>query len=205
MKLFASVGLGVLLAVGIASAQSSTILPKEIEWKPVRREQRWKIYRDKTFASSGAYFRALGAASGDQASDRPLSWPQGFEGYSRRVGQRFITFTMQDSLEAGLSAAAGFEPRYVRCKCTGAGRRFAHATKMNFLTYDAAGKQVVNWPKMVGAYGAGMVSTTWVRDDKWSAQGIQAGNTQLSCGIFLMSPVNLALNSSAALGENKKD
>lgn len=173
-----------LLAIGIASTQGSTILPKEIEWKPVTREQRWKFHRDKTFAGPRVYFRAFGAAAGDQSKDRPLSWPQGFEGYSRSVGQRFITFTMQDSLEAGLSAAAGYEPRYVSCKCTGAGRRLAHSIKMNFLTYEVAGKQVVNWPKMVGGYGAGMASTTWVRDHKWSAQGIQAGNMQLSFGIF---------------------
>jgi hypothetical protein len=184
VKCFVSIGLGMLLAASIAPAQSSTILPKEIEWKPVTSEQRWKIYRDKTYASPSAYFRAFGPAAGDQLNDRPLSWPQGVEGYSRRVGQRFVTFTMQDSLEAGLSAAARYEPRYVRCKCAGAGPRFAHAIKMNFLTYDDAGKQVLNWPKLVGAYGAGMLSTSWVKDYKWSAQGIQAGNTQISLGIF---------------------
>ena len=167
----------------VCAAQSAAILPKEADWKPVTADQRWSIYKEKTFASSGAYFRAFGAALGDHTSDRPAYWPQGLEGYSRRVGQRFVTFTLQDSVEAGLSAAASYDPRYLRCKCTGAAR-FGHAIKMNFLTVDGNGKKVLNWPKFAGAYGAGMLSTTWVKDYKWSAEGLRAGNTQLSFGIL---------------------
>lgn len=175
----------VLAAPYFAAAQDSYILPKEVEWKPVTSEQRWKIYRDKTYSSPGAYFRSFGAAAGDQLNKQPPSWPQGLEGYSRRVGQRFVTFTLQDSAEAALSGAIGYEPRYVRCKCEGAGRRLGHAIQMNFLTFDHNGKKVVHWPKFAGAYGAGLLSTTWVKDYKWSAQGIQAGNSQIYFGVVL--------------------
>lgn len=182
MNFFRLFCLSSLFLPTLAIGQSSAVLPKEIEWKAVTSEQRWQIYRDKTFASPSAYFRAFGAASGDQLRDRPTGWQQGLEGYSQRVGQRFVTFTLQDSVEAGLSAAAGYEPRYVRCKCTGAGARMGHAFKMNFLTLNREGKQVFNWPKFAGAYSAGIVSTTWVKEYKWSAQGVQAGNSQLYFG-----------------------
>jgi hypothetical protein len=168
----------------LALAQGSGVLPKEVEWKPVTSTQRWEIYRDKTFQSPGAYFRAFGAAAGDQMNDRPVAWEQGLKGYSRRVGQRFITFTLQDSAESGLAAAAGYDPRYVRCRCTGAGARIGHAFKMNFLTLDSSGKKVFNWPKFAGAYGVGMLSTTWVNEYKWSSQGLQAGNSQLYFGVL---------------------
>jgi hypothetical protein len=182
MTFFRASFLAALFPTALCFAQSSTVLPREIDWKPVTSEQRWKIYRDKTFANPGAYFRAFGAASGDQLNDRPRSWPQGLEGYSQRVGQRFVTFTLQDSVEAGLSAASGYEPRYVRCRCTGTGARIGYAFKMNFLTLNREGKQVFNWPKFAGAYSAGMASTTWVKDYKWSAEGLQAGNSQLYFG-----------------------
>ena len=184
MTFFSRCRLAALFLPTLALAQSSTVLPKELEWKPVTSEQRWQIYRDKTFANPGAYFRAFGAASGDQLNDRPVAWPQGLKGYSQRVGQRFVTFTMQDSVESGLSAAAGYEPRYVRCKCTGAGARLGHAFKMNFLTLDKEGKKVFDWPKFAGAYGAGIVSTTWVKEYKWTAQGLQAGNSQIYFGVL---------------------
>lgn len=184
MSFFGRLGIASFFVLSLASAQSSTVLPKEIEWKPVTSAQRWQIYRDKTFSSPGAYFRAFGSASGDQLNDRPVEWQQGLKGYSQRVGQRFVTFTMQDSVEAGLSAAAGYEPRYVRCKCTGGGPRFNHAFKMNFLTLNKKGKKVFDWPKFAGAYGAGIVSTTWVNEYKWSAQGLQAGNSQLYFGVL---------------------
>lgn len=184
MKFFALCLLAAALAPLLSVAQSSTVLPKEIDWKPVTSEQRWQIYRDKTFASPGAYFRVFGSALGDQLSDQPPSWPQGLQGYSQRVGQRFVTFTLQDSVEAGLSATAGYEPRYVRCKCSGAGARLGHAFKMNFITLNKKGNKVFDWPKFAGAYGVGIVSTTWVKDYKWSAQGLQAGNSQLYFGVL---------------------
>ena len=53
---------------------------------------------------------------------------------------------------------------------------------MNFLTLNREGKQVFNWPKFAGAYSAGMASTTWVNEYKWSAEGLQAGNSQLYFG-----------------------
>ncbi len=184
MKLLTLCLLPLAFAPAAATAQSSSVLAKEITWKPVTTEQRWQIYRDKTFASPGAYFRAFGSASGDQLGDQPASWQQGLKGYSQRVGQRFVTFTMQDTLEASLSAAADYDPRYVRCKCTGVGARMGHAFKMNFLTLNPEGKKVFDWPKFAGAYGAGVVSTTWVKDYKWSAQGLQAGNSQLYFGVL---------------------
>ncbi len=184
MIFFSRCCLAALFLPTLVLAQSSTVLPKEIEWKTVTSEQRWQIYRDKTFANPGAYFRAFGSAAGDQLNDKPASWQQGLKGYGQRVGQRFVTFTMQDSVEAGLSAAAGYEPRYVRCKCAGAGARLGYAFKMNFLTFNKEGKKVFDWPKFVGAYGVGMVSTSWVKDYKWSAQGLQAGNSQLYFGVL---------------------
>lgn len=171
----------ILFITSLALAQDSAILAKDQPWAPVTSKQRWQIYRDRTYESPGAYFRAFGSALGDQLNDRPASWPQGVEGYSRRLGQRFVTFTMQDSAEAALSAAANYDPRYVRCKCTG-WARVGHAFQMTYLTYDGNGKKVFNWPRFAGAYSAGMLSTTWVKDYKWSAQGLRAGNNQLTIG-----------------------
>ena len=94
------------------AADDPTILAKEVEWRPVTSKQRWQIYRDNTYESSGAYTRVVVSAGLDQWRDRPPSWPQGMEGYGRRVGQRFVTYTLQDSAEAGLSAAASKSGRY---------------------------------------------------------------------------------------------
>lgn len=173
-----------MAAISIAkAADDPTILAKEVEWKPVTSAQRWQIYRNNTYESTGAYTRVVITAGLDQWRDRPPSWPQGMEGYGRRVGQRFATFTLQDSAEAGLTAIAGYEPRYVRCKCSGVKARVAHAIKMNFLTLDRNGNNAFDWPKFASAYGVGMLATTWVNDYKWSAQGIQSGNSQLYFGV----------------------
>lgn len=183
--------LGLVLAAS-AAAQTTpapntdpTVLPKEVEWKPVTGEERWKAYNRRAFASPGAWLRPLIPAAFDQWNDRPPSWPQGMEGYGRRLGQRYATFTMQDTFEAGLSAAAKYDPRYVRCKCEGTGKRVWHAMQLNFVTYNNDGKKVFNWPKFAGIYGAGMLATTWVHDYKWSAQGARSGNLQFGFGMAM--------------------
>lgn len=182
MKVFGYALSAFILCVGMGAAEETSTVPKEMEWKPLTSSQRWQIYRNRTYSSPGAYFRALTSAGMDQLRDRPESWPQGMEGYSRRVGHRFVTFTLQSSAEAGLSAAAGYEQRYVRCKCAGAGSRVAHAFKMNFVTLNREGNYVFAWPRFVSAYGVGMLSPTWVKEQKWSAQGLRAGNSQFYFG-----------------------
>lgn len=161
-----------------------TIVPKDVAWSAPTGQQRWEVLKTKAFVGPGAYFRAFGAAAGDQSSNRPRDWGQGADAYAKRVANRWAVFTLQDSAEAGLAAAAGYEPRYVRCKCEGGMKRMGHAMAWNFVTYDSKGRTVPNWPKFVSAYGVGMLSTTWTPNSKWSAEGLNRGNSQLYFGVF---------------------
>lgn len=161
-----------------------TIVPKGVQWAPPTGQQRWNVLKTKAFVGPGAYFRAFGAAAGDQNSNRPRDWGQGGGAYAKRVANRWAVFTLQDSAEAGLSAVAGYETRYVRCNCEGGLKRMGHALQFNFVTFDSKGHKVPNWPKFVSAYGVGMLSTTWTPNSKWSAEGLNRGNSQIYFGVF---------------------
>jgi hypothetical protein len=167
----------------LANGMFGTTVLRTDEWKPPTSEVRWRVYSQKVVTGPGAYFRAFGSALGDQSANRPAEWGQGWDAYGKRAGNRFLTFTLQDSAEAGLSAAAGYEPRYVQCKCDGFLKRLGHAAKWNSVTYDNSGKTVFNWPKFVAAYGVGVLSTTYTPQTKWSAEGIRNGNAQLYFGV----------------------
>jgi hypothetical protein len=150
-------------------------------YRPPTASERWQIYWRSTYASPGAFFRAAGPALGDHLNDRPETWPQGAEGYSRRFANRFARFALQDSMSHAASAALGYEVRYVKCGCQGVGRRLGHALLWNFLTLNRTGGTVFNAPRVGAAFAAEFIGNAWMpagyrtREEAFRGVGIQLG------------------------------
>jgi hypothetical protein len=159
-----------------------TRVPRDLVWKAPTAEERWRVLMRSLVLSPGAYLRAAGNASTGQRSNTPEDYGQGWDAFGKRYGNSFLTFSLQDAASQGLAAAAGYEVRYIQCKCTGVFRRIGHALAFSVVTYDRNGKTVFNWPSFVGSYSAGMLSTAYTPNQKWSAQGIQAGTNGLMFG-----------------------
>lgn len=159
-----------------------TRVPREFTWKAPTTEERWRVFWRGVVLSPGAFTRAGISAAAQQQSNTPIDYGQGAAGYSKRFANNFATFTLQDVASNALAAAAGYEVRYIQCKCTGFFPRLGHAILFNLVTYDRRGRKVVNWPNIVGNYAAGMLSSQYTPNSKWSAQGLQAGNNALVFG-----------------------
>lgn len=159
-----------------------TRVPRELAWKAPTPEERWRVFWRGVVLSPGAFTRAGISAAAQQQSNTPIDYGQGAAGYSKRFANNFATFTLQDVASNALAAAAGYEVRYIQCKCTGFFPRLGHAILFNLVTYDRRGRKVVNWPNIVGNYAAGMLSSQYTPNSKWSAQGLQAGNNALVFG-----------------------
>lgn len=159
-----------------------TRVPRELAWKAPTPEERWRVFWRGVVLSPGAFTRAGISAAAQQQSNTPIDYGQGAAGYSKRFANNFATFTLQDGASNALAAAAGYEVRYIQCKCTGFFPRLGHAILFNLVTYDRRGRKVVNWPNIVGNYAAGMLSSQYTPNSKWSAQGLQAGNNALVFG-----------------------
>lgn len=152
-------------------------------WRPLTGEERWRIYWRATYASPGTIFRAAGPALADQLNHRPETWPQGMEGYSRRLANRFARFALQDSMSHAASAALGYEVRYVRCGCKGFWPRFGHALMWNFLTLDRNGSTVVNAPRIGSAFAAEFIGNAWMpRGYRTNAEAFRGVGVQLGVG-----------------------
>jgi hypothetical protein len=171
-------------AQNLADSVLGTTLRRDQIWAPPTTAQRWQVYRLRSFTGPGAYIRTLSVAASDQQHNLPSSWGQGWDAYGKRVLNRYATFQLQDATEAGLSALASYDPRYIQCRCTNFWSRIGHAALWDFVTYDRNGKTVFNWPKFASAYGIGMLATTYTPETKWSAEGVRNGNTQVSFGIL---------------------
>ena len=173
-----------LATAGDCAAQfettSAEAAPSQVIPPALTGNERWHLYVNETYLSSGSYLASLGAALGLQAIDYPSDWGGGFRGYGRRAASQYGTLVIQNTLHDGGAAALGYEPRYFRCQCTGVWRRTGHVLEMTFLTYDQHGQKRLDLPQLVGAYGSGMLSTYWY-PKRFSplVQGVQAGHLQL--------------------------
>jgi hypothetical protein len=156
-----------------------SILPRDVPWRPLTGNERWRIYVNRTYLSVGAYFQAASSGAFDQYHNQPEEWGQGFDAYLKRAGASYLMIVAQNSLEHAGYAALGWEARYVRCRSDGAFRRLGHALAWDFVTYGRAGQIVPNIPRFVAAYGAAALPPLWNEHYKWTAEGIRKGNQSI--------------------------
>ncbi len=171
-------------AQNLADSVLGVTVLREQKWTPPTAEQRWAVYKLRSFTGPGMYIRTMGTAMLDQNDNAPAEWGQGWGAFGKRVANNYATFQLIDGTEMGLSAVAGYDPRYIQSRSTKIWPRIGHAVLFNFVTLDRDGKKVLNWPKFVAAYGAAMLSTKYTPGTKWSAEGVRMGNAQISFGVI---------------------
>jgi len=151
------------------------------------REQREEIYLRQTLITPEAYMKRMFGALIDQARGTPWQWGGGWGGYGKRFASREGQFVAANSLAAWGNAELGYEVRYDQCKCSGLRRRTWHAFYRNLVTYDRSEEHLrPQWALYGGAFGAGMLSTTWKpgSHDPF-AEGAQAAVEQVGWGTLL--------------------
>ena len=159
-----------------------TRVPRNLIWSPPTNQERLRVWWRGIAASPGSYIRATITAGTNHLSNNPADFGQGWDAFGKRYVNTFATYALQDTAAQGLAAIAHYEMRYIQCKCTDVKGRIAHALAFNFVTFDKKGKTVFNWPSIVGGYAVGMLSTSYTPNQKWSAGGVQAGNSAIYFG-----------------------
>jgi hypothetical protein len=143
--------------------------------------ERLKLYLHNNFVSPGAAVRALGPALGAQLSGRPKEWDKDGAGFARRVGVNVAMFTTRDTVQAIGTAMQGHDPRYQRCECSGAGRRFRHAFSGMWMMADGQGVRRFDVSNFGAAFAGGFVGAS-LYPDAYSVRvkGLQLGHQQLA-------------------------
>ena len=159
-----------------------TRVPRNLIWSPPTNQERLRVWWRGIAASPGSYIRATITAGTNHLSNTPTDFGQGWDAFGKRYVNTFATYALQDTAAQGLAAIAHYEMRYIQCKCSDVKGRIAHAIAFNFVTFDKKGKTVFNWPSIVGGYAVGMLSTSYTPNQKWSAGGVQAGNSAIYFG-----------------------
>lgn len=170
----------VMSFIAVGWAQSISIQPGAPGFVPIDAKQRSDRFFKEYLGSPFTYIAAAGAASGGQIGNDPKEWTRSWEGYGKRVGSTFALFTIQTGVHEAGDAKLGLDPRYFRCSCNGGLRRTWNAMEMSFLAYNGKGRKRFDLPQLLGAYGGGMIVTTWYpkRYDPL-VQGVQMGHQQM--------------------------
>jgi hypothetical protein len=161
-------------------------VPKDVPLVPLTPKRRGLLYLRQTYLTYGIYLKTAVFSLGDQATRSPPEWGSGFEGYGKRIGSRYGTFAIQNTLSTGGNFLLGYEPRYDRCRCSGVGHRLRHALIRNFVTYNRTEHELR--PQIglyAGALGAGLISSIWELPSRslWKL-GYQSVVTQAAFGSF---------------------
>ena len=154
----------------------AAVVPSDEPYRPLAAEQRWNLYLHETFLSVHSYIRAPLGGLVDQAKDRPPQWEQGVSGYARRTGSAWGRYTLRDTYEATSAAALGYDVRYVRCRCSGIGRRLGYAMASSVFTRDRNGRIVPAVTRIGSEFAAEYSARLWLptgyQSDSRIARGV---------------------------------
>jgi hypothetical protein len=164
-------------------------VPNDVPLVALNGQERFKLYIRQTYTTPGIYIKTGFFALHDQVRNTPEAWGDGFPGFAKRVGSNQGANIIQNSFTSLGQGIVGWEPRYDRCRCTGAWPRFRHAFIRNFITYDHSEEsRRPNIMPFAAAFGAGAIAATWNPNNPTiTVKGYQSVITQAWVGVITNS------------------
>jgi hypothetical protein len=138
------------------SQPSATPLP------PLTAGTRFKTYLENAYGPLTLAEVALSAGI-DQQRNEPPEWEQGGKGYGRRFGSWFGRSTISQTIQLGVGALDGEDPRYHPSKRKGWARAY-DAALQTLIPYKANGGRTFGFSRAAGWLGSGLISNAWYPD-----------------------------------------
>jgi hypothetical protein len=110
-------------------------------------------------SSLGVGFLAAGLQPGFKL---PRDWGWTWHGYGRRYAEREADVAISNTIEAGLGALWGEEPRYIPSGRHGAWPRTRYALKTVFLAQRSSGRLAPAWGRYAGNVFNNLIENTWL-------------------------------------------
>jgi hypothetical protein len=102
------------------------------------------------------------ATAWQTAFNTPEEWGRGFSGIARRYAQREADVAISNTIEAGLGALWGEDPRYVPSGRKGIWPRARYAMKTVFLAQRRDGSLQPAWGRYAGNTLNNLIENTWL-------------------------------------------
>ena len=154
-----------------AATSSSSDAPR-----PISAQQRIQWIAKGTFGAEGLAGEVFGAGWGTLFNS-PKTYGTHWQGFGDRLGMSVAGNAVSNTMEAGLGAIWGEDPRYIRDGGASFGHRIGHAAKMTFMAQDRDGKLTLAYARFVAIPGSNFLSNAWrpTGDDSADRAAIRTG------------------------------
>jgi hypothetical protein len=103
----------------------------------------------------------LFGAGWDTLIDRPKIYGPHWEGFGDRVGMSVAGNAVSNTVEAGLGAIWGEDPRYTRDPEAPFSHRLGHVVKMTFMAQNRDGQMMPAYARFIAIPGSNFLSNAW--------------------------------------------
>jgi hypothetical protein len=114
--------------------------------------------------------------------NQPSEWERSWSGFGKRYLQREADVAISNSIEAGLGAIWGEEPRYVRSGRHGIGARAKYAIQTAFVTQRRDGRLALAWGRYAGNTINNVIENSWL-----PPSATTPGQTILRCALGFLT------------------
>jgi hypothetical protein len=143
-----------------ANANSSASVSTSDAPPPITAKQRAQWAFSNTVGPQALIGEAFSAGFGTWR-DKPPEWGSHWDGFGKRAGADLGEAAVSHTMEAGLGAIWGEDPRYPRDAGAPFKNRLAHVFKMTFLAENRDGNLMPAYARLIAIPSSTAISTAW--------------------------------------------
>ena len=140
--------------------QNLKVISAQAPYEMISGKQRVQWAAAQTFGPESLLVGTLTAGIGT-GRDNPEEYGPHWDGFAKRYGMRFTGVAASNTIEAGLGALWGEDPRYVRDQNLPFKKRIGHVFLLSFAARNRQGKLVPAYARYVAIPGNNFLSNTW--------------------------------------------
>jgi hypothetical protein len=140
--------------------QNLKVISAQAPYRMISAKERIRWAAMETFGPQSFFFGTLTAGIGT-GRDRPVEYGPHWEGFAKRYGIRFTGVASSSTIEAGLGAIWGEDPRYVRNQNLPFKHRLGNVFLLSFAARNRQGKLVPAYARYIAIPGNNFLSNTW--------------------------------------------
>ena len=140
--------------------QKLNFIAAQAPYEPLSGKQRVLWAARETFGPE-SWLVGVWTAGIGTARDKPEEYGPHWEGFAKRYGMRFSGIAASNTIEAGLGAIWGEDPRYVRNPNLPFKRRVGNVFWLSFTARNRQGKLMPAYARYIAIPGNNFLSNTW--------------------------------------------
>src|SRR5262245_9825992 len=140
--------------------QNLKVIPAQAPYEPLTGKQRVQWAASETFGLESWLVGGWTAAIGT-ARNKPEEYGPHWDGFAKRYGMRFTGIAASNTMEAGLGALWGEDPRYVRNQNLPFKKRIGNVFLYSVAARNREGKLMPAYARYIAIPGNNFLSNTW--------------------------------------------